>query len=976
MRASRIAYAEDFRILSGTDKPFTQRTGAIMKTSVVAGLLALVAIDVPAQITLTCQPDRFEECGMAWSFDIPTAVTQCINDNVTISVASTVTNVAIPRCPAIFSVTRTWRATDTCGNSAFCNQTVTIVDTEPPDITCGADKEAQCGTAWAFDIPTAVDKCDLNNVLIEVVSTVTNVAIPRCPAIFSVTRTWRTTDTCGNSAFCNQTVTIVDTEPPDITCAGDQIVECGIPFAFTRPFAVDVCDGTNVTVLIVSTVTNVTSLGCPELFSVRRTWSATDTCGNESFCSQTIVVVDTRPPVLTCGEDRFVECGFPWSFISPRAYDICDGTNVTVVMLNTVTNTVCGGSFIATRTWLATDQCGNGSSCSQSIYVLDTVPPSINCAADRVVECGIPWSFTRPSAQDVCDGTNVTVMVDSTVTNALCGQTFAATRTWRATDQCGNEALCSQTVMVVDTTPPTITCASNKTVECTQAWTFDDPTASDTCDGTNVTIAIVSTVTNAGPTKSFIATRTWLATDGCSNLASCSQTVTILPCPQDGGCRVTGGSNHQTNSYQAACIMTPWPTYTSHGGQVGAPFSVATPFTPNSPCISGEWQHNRHLQGNGLVGMFHASGHGVESQFDSLLCACLPCDQNPNAMGVVGSLCNPSDRLCGPQPRHASANKVCFSGVGDYTFAPGNQSVKAVFRVDIEDRSEGNSQANSLPPDRYRIRLWLLDPACGRNPDPESAEAMALRLAASADPTKIASLATTEDLKVNVPPDIDDGGELTQGNHQIHPAAAASCGAFVPAPAAAIDVATEVACLKPGGDCKFATTVRGFQGLQNPTFVYRITITNCGAVTLSNLSVAETTDSILDDTTGVYFAAGATLLPGDSTTRYYTNTLGADSIHSIVVSANSPATADLAVANSSAMVSLSLADLNPRLSIYQAGKQTLLSWPIDAAPDALLETTTSLIPPVIWSSVPNATTPFVLPDTPAGSTRFYRLRTP
>ncbi|HEY0551627.1 MAG TPA: hypothetical protein VGF13_18630, partial [Verrucomicrobiae bacterium] len=233
-----------------------------------------------------------------------------------------------------------------------------------------------------------------------------------------------------------------------------------------------------------------------------------------------------------------------------------------------------------------------------------------------------------------------------------------------------------------------------------------------------------------------------------------------------GGCRVTGGSNHQTNSSQSACITTALPDHVSHGGQVGAPFSVGTPFSPNSSCISGEWEHNRHLKGNSLVGVLHASGNGHEHQFDSLLCACLPCDENPGAVGLVGEVCNPGQKICGPLPRRAPANKICFSGVGDYTFTTGNKTVKAVFRVDIEDRSEGNSQSSTPPPDRYRIRIWVLDPSCGRNPDPASAEAMAIRFAASADPNTIAVLATTENLKVNITPDIDDGGDMTQGNHQ------------------------------------------------------------------------------------------------------------------------------------------------------------------------------------------------------------------
>src|SRR4029077_14505620 len=139
-----------------------------------------------------------------------TAVDICDPNNVVIELVNTVTNVASPRCPALYSVTRTWKASDTCHNVSFCNQTVTLVDSEPPNLTCGPNKEVQCGTDWAFDIPTATDGCDLNNVLIEVVGTVTNAATPRCPKLFSVTRSWRATDTCGNTAFCNQTVTVSD----------------------------------------------------------------------------------------------------------------------------------------------------------------------------------------------------------------------------------------------------------------------------------------------------------------------------------------------------------------------------------------------------------------------------------------------------------------------------------------------------------------------------------------------------------------------------------------------------------------------------------------------------------------------------------------------------------------------------------------------------------------------------------------------
>ena len=61
--------------------------------------------------------------------------------------------------------------------------------------------------------------------------------------------------------------------------------------------------------------------------------------------------------------------------------------------------------------------------------------------------------------------------------------------------------------------------------------TFDPPTvAAICCGGDNVTLTVLSTVTN-GPCRQYI-TRTWQATDCCSNTTTCSQTVTLI----DGSC--------------------------------------------------------------------------------------------------------------------------------------------------------------------------------------------------------------------------------------------------------------------------------------------------------------------------------------------------------------------------------------------------------------------------------------------------------
>src|SRR5260221_1427458 len=114
------------------------------------------------------------------------------------------------------------------------------------------------------------------------------------------------------------------------------------------------------------------------------------------------------------------------------------------------------------------------------------------CSADKSVECGSAWIFDAPTAPADACGTNRIVILN-TITNPLCGNTFSATRTWAAIDACNNTNTCSQTVTVVDTTPPAITCVTNKSVECGSAWTFDPPSAPADACGTN-RIVLLNTV--------------------------------------------------------------------------------------------------------------------------------------------------------------------------------------------------------------------------------------------------------------------------------------------------------------------------------------------------------------------------------------------------------------------------------------------------------------------------------------------------
>src|SRR6185295_3035936 len=161
---------------------------------------------------------------------------------------------------------------------------------------------------------------------------------------------------------------------------------------------------------------------------------------------------------VSCAPNKQVECGATWDFDAPTL----NSADVTLQTVTSVTNLLCGKSFMAIRTWIAMDRCGNTAACSQTVTATDATPPVITCAADKTADCGAAWSFDPPTAIDGCDGANVTISVRNNVTNVGCGKTMTAIRTWRATDACGNASTCSQTVTTVDTQPPVLTCAPNK----------------------------------------------------------------------------------------------------------------------------------------------------------------------------------------------------------------------------------------------------------------------------------------------------------------------------------------------------------------------------------------------------------------------------------------------------------------------------------------------------------------------------------
>src|SRR5262249_14347942 len=139
---------------------------------------------------------------------------------------------------------------------------------------------------------------------------------------------------------------------------------------------------------------------CANSFTIKRTYTATDSCGNSSSQTQTITVNDTTAPVISSiPGDVTVQCASAVPAANDGAVsatDNCGGTPVISHNDQTIPGT-CANNFVVKRTYTATDACGVSSSKTQTITVNDTTAPLItSIPADTTVEC----ASAVPTAND------------------------------------------------------------------------------------------------------------------------------------------------------------------------------------------------------------------------------------------------------------------------------------------------------------------------------------------------------------------------------------------------------------------------------------------------------------------------------------------------------------------------------------------------------------------------------------------------
>jgi large repetitive protein len=364
---------------------------------------------------------------------------------------------------------------------------------------------------------------------------------------FRVTRTWTATDACSNSLSESRAITVLSAAPTFTAVPANQTIQCPAVPSFGTPTLNANCGA------YAFTFTDVTTGGsCPASGSIRRTWIATDMCGNSNTATSTITFAAPAVVSISCPANVTVTAtssnGAVVTYGTPTASTTC----LTAGSINIVRSSgPASGSVFPVGTtqvcFTATDACGATASCCMSITVNAPVTPSvvtINCPANISITAttgatSAIATFNAATASSTCATGGVTV---TQISGPASGANFPVGATqvcYRATDACGASASCCFTVTIVGSTvnpggsTASINCPANVNMTAPAGATgmvvnYSTPTGNTLCTQTGT----LNIVRISGPASGSIfpigTTQVcFQATDACGGTASCCFNVTV-----------------------------------------------------------------------------------------------------------------------------------------------------------------------------------------------------------------------------------------------------------------------------------------------------------------------------------------------------------------------------------------------------------------------------------------------------------------
>ena len=294
-----------------------------------------------------------------------------------------------------------FRAFDINGHYNECSVSVTVKDNFRPNFTCPNTVTLECSENVAdlslTGMPIASDACGIDTMFYDDTSNLV------C-GVGTVHREWTVIDNHGNSSSCFQTINIEDNSVLNIV--------------FPEDTTVDFCTGN----------TDVSQTGSPEIigqgckniltnfedqnfsstafcYTIIRTWTVINWCEYEPnngsntgqfIHTQRIDIVDNTNPIITCPSDTLVfnltdDCSATYINISLPSASDCSGD--TFIKNNSffadAPDEDASGFYpsgVHTIEYTAYDNCGNSSTCTQVVEVVDGLSPNLICNNGLVIE--------------------------------------------------------------------------------------------------------------------------------------------------------------------------------------------------------------------------------------------------------------------------------------------------------------------------------------------------------------------------------------------------------------------------------------------------------------------------------------------------------------------------------------------------------------------------------------------------------------
>ena len=464
-------------------------------------------------------------------------------------------------------VTRTYWVEDACGNlSNEVSHVIHILDTVRPvvDYTLNDTTiyytNAQCDYVEVEQLAQDVFGAqDCHQVNMEVVHHDTIGAPGDCE--WSYVRNYQFTDECGNGpVILSQTITVKDTMRPQVVDnLRDTILyyvgnDCTLP---TYPrlsltdFNVEDCRYDNLQFTVIERDTTNNGSGCE--WSYTRVYTFADDCNNTSVSIDQLITIQdtTRPAIVGTLDDLTIYRTEDCSYILPDTLTVSamseslvitdcnlDYDNVGIAHSD-MEGDDCNGAIV--RTYTLSDLCGNSTTISQTIHILDTIRPYLTETIADTVLVSDDCHFVVPDFVTIAYGQshdNCTAVADLTITQSVPAGTDVTADmdvTVTLADACGNDS--SYSVHITLPTIPEITLHQGDTAICEGEsvllpTTYENGTAPyafswSPTDGLNSTTSDTVTATPAHGVYAYVVTLT--DANGCTVTATATVTVDTLP---------------------------------------------------------------------------------------------------------------------------------------------------------------------------------------------------------------------------------------------------------------------------------------------------------------------------------------------------------------------------------------------------------------------------------------------------------------